>query len=228
MDDDKSSASISSALLSLQDKVLRKMAVPQYVLTTSVYPREAEILKELRDAIANHPQSYSATAPDGGQFIALPLKLLNAKKTIEVGVFTGYSPLLTALQSRKMARSAIGLSFIKKANIEHKINFVKSQALPVLDKLLENQENESSFNFAFVNAYGANLKNYHERLLRLVRARGVIMYDNTLWGSTVTLSGPSSVDLTRVFAWKDTIKFNKMMVGNPRVDIPQVPPGDDG
>ncbi|KAK3438967.1 hypothetical protein EUGRSUZ_C03939 [Eucalyptus grandis] len=193
---------------------------------TIVYPREAEILKELRDAIANHPQSYSATAPDGGQFIALPLKLLNAKKTIEVGVFTGYSPLLTGLRSRKMARPTLNT---RSTSSNHKL-------CPVLDNLLgkrecnfsSKQENESSFNFAFVNAYGANLKNYHERLLRLVRARGVIMYDNTLWGSTVTLSGPSSVDLTRVFAWKDTIKFNKMMVGNPRVDIPQVPLGDDG
>ncbi|KAK3439021.1 hypothetical protein EUGRSUZ_C03674 [Eucalyptus grandis] len=173
-----------------------------YVLMASVYPRESEILKELRDAIANHPQSYFATAPDGGQFIALLLKLLNAKKTIEVGVFTGYSLLLTALtilQDGKIIaidvdREAyeIGLPFIKKANVEHKIDFVESQALPVLTKLLENQENESSFDIAFLDADWANQKNYHKRLprlVRLVRAGGVIIYDNTLWGGTVTLSG---------------------------------------
>ena len=37
------------------------------------------------------------TAPDAGQFITMMLKLLNAKNTIEVGVYTGYSLLLTAL-----------------------------------------------------------------------------------------------------------------------------------
>ncbi|KAK3439014.1 hypothetical protein EUGRSUZ_C03667 [Eucalyptus grandis] len=136
--------------------------------------------------------SYFATAPDGGQFIALLLKLLNAKKTIEVAY-------------------EIRLLFIKKANVEHKIDFVKLQALSVLDKLLENQENESSFDFAFVDADQANLKNYHERLLRLV------------WvGGTVALADPSSAHPMRQFAWKDMIKFDKMIVGDPRVDVSQV------
>ncbi|KAK3439029.1 hypothetical protein EUGRSUZ_C03684 [Eucalyptus grandis] len=149
--------------------------------------------------------------------MALLLKLLNAKKTIEVGVFTGYSLLLTALTIPQDG---------KKANVEHKIDFVESQALPVLTKLLENQENESSFDFAFVDADRANLKNYHERLLRLVRVGGVIMYDNTLWGGTVALADPSSAHPMRQFAWKDTIEFNKMIAGDPRVDISQVALGD--
>ncbi|KAK3438973.1 hypothetical protein EUGRSUZ_C03934 [Eucalyptus grandis] len=76
-----------------------------YVLMTSVYPREAEILKELRNAIANHPhvggnlteQVLLCDCTSGGQFVALLLKLLNTKKTIEVGIFTGYSLLLMAL-----------------------------------------------------------------------------------------------------------------------------------
>jgi len=37
------------------------------------------------------------THPDAGQLMSILLKLLNAKKTIEIGVFTGYSLLLTAL-----------------------------------------------------------------------------------------------------------------------------------
>jgi caffeoyl-CoA O-methyltransferase len=42
-------------------------------------------------------RSYLATSPDAGQLIAMLLKLVNARKTIEIGVFTGYSLLLTAL-----------------------------------------------------------------------------------------------------------------------------------
>lgn len=69
----------------------------KYILDTSVYPREPECLKELRAITASHPRALMGTAPDAGQFMALLLETLNAKKTIEIGVFTGYSLLLTAL-----------------------------------------------------------------------------------------------------------------------------------
>ena len=117
-----------------------------------------------------------ATAPDAGQLMDMLLRLVNAKKTIEIGVFTGYSLLLTALsipddgKVRFVCLSIIkisdiyimvnnlllkntllqitaidvdrqayemGLPVIRKAGVEHKINFIESQALPVLDKLLE-------------------------------------------------------------------------------------------
>nr|GLL27749.1 probable caffeoyl-CoA O-methyltransferase At4g26220 isoform X1 [Ipomoea trifida] len=69
----------------------------QYVLETSVYPREPEPLKELRTMNADHPSGLMATAPDAAQLISMLLNLLNAKRTIEIGVLTGYSLLLTAL-----------------------------------------------------------------------------------------------------------------------------------
>jgi caffeoyl-CoA O-methyltransferase len=46
-------------------------------------------------------RAMMATAPDAGQLMAMLLKLVNAQKTIEVGVFTGYSLLLTALSIPK-------------------------------------------------------------------------------------------------------------------------------
>jgi hypothetical protein len=54
------------------------------------------------NAFSNGAFSFPAraifgTSPDAGQLMAMLLKLVNAKKTIEVGVFTGYSLLLTAL-----------------------------------------------------------------------------------------------------------------------------------
>ncbi|KAE9448749.1 hypothetical protein C3L33_19352, partial [Rhododendron williamsianum] len=118
-----------------------------YVLETSVYPREPGLLKEIRDVTANHPRGYMGTAPDVGQLMAMLLKLVNAKKTIELGVFTGYSLLLTALSIPEDGKITaidicresyeIGLPIIKKAGVEHKIDFIESEALPVLDRLLE-------------------------------------------------------------------------------------------
>lgn len=37
------------------------------------------------------------TAPDAGQMMSMLLQLVDAKKTIEIGVYTGYSLLRTAL-----------------------------------------------------------------------------------------------------------------------------------
>ncbi|PKH91663.1 hypothetical protein CRG98_049864, partial [Punica granatum] len=86
--------------------------------------------------------------------------------------------------------------------------------------------NEGSFDFAFVDADKANLKNYHERLMRLVRVGGLMVYDNTLWGGTVVLPDPSSIQTTRRHAWQATVDFNKMIAADPRVDISQFAVGD--
>ncbi|KAA8523219.1 hypothetical protein F0562_009642 [Nyssa sinensis] len=164
----------------------------QYILETSVYPREPEPLKELRGVTASHPRAKMGTAPDAGQLMAMLLQLVNAKKTIEIGVFTGYSLLLTALSipddgkiiAIDLNRDTyeIGLPIIRKAGVEHKIDFIESEALPILDKLLEDGENEGSFDFGFVDADKVNYLNYHERLMKLLRVEGLVVYDNTLWG----------------------------------------------
>nr|CAN83621.1 hypothetical protein VITISV_007918 [Vitis vinifera] len=139
-----------------------------------------------------------ATTPDSGQLLAMLLKVANAKKTIEIGVFTGYSLLLTALSIPDDGKiiaieidrhtHEMGLPVIKKAGVEHKINFIESQALPVLDKLLEDIRikqppgvvpgNEGCFDFAYVDADKVNSKNYHERLMKLVKIDGVVVCDN--------------------------------------------------
>ncbi|KAK0571056.1 hypothetical protein LWI29_010383 [Acer saccharum] len=104
----------------------------RYVLETTVYPREPEPLKELRDVTTGHPMSVMGTSLDAGQLMTMLLKLVDTKKTIEVGVFTGYSLLLTALTIPED-----GLPVIKRAGVDHKIDFREAEALPVLDQLLK-------------------------------------------------------------------------------------------
>ncbi|KAJ0792539.1 putative class I-like SAM-dependent O-methyltransferase [Helianthus annuus] len=120
----------------------------QYILETNVYPCEPQLLKELRALTASHPWAVMGTAPGAGQMIRLLLKIVGAKKTIEVGVFTGYSWLLTALTIPDDGKIVaidpdretyeIGLPVMKKAKAEHKFDFIESKALPALDKILGN------------------------------------------------------------------------------------------
>ncbi|KAK9275030.1 hypothetical protein L1049_022288 [Liquidambar formosana] len=215
--------------------LLQSKELYEYILETTVYPREPEPLKELRAASASHPTAFFGTAPDAGQLMAILLKLVNAKRTIEVGVFTGYSLLLTALTipddgkiiamdiNRKSYE--IGLPIIQKAGVEHKIDFIESQALPALDKLLENQENEGSFDFAFVDADKGNYLNYHERLMKLVKVGGIIVYDNTLWGGTVAWP-EESVPVAKRNIRQSSIEFNKSLVADPRIESSLAPLGD--
>ncbi|XP_054799321.1 probable caffeoyl-CoA O-methyltransferase At4g26220 isoform X2 [Prosopis cineraria] len=215
--------------------LLRSEELYEYILETSVYPREPEPLKELRRATANHPKALMATAPDAGQLISMLLQLLNAKKTIEVGVFTGYSLLLTALSIPDDGKITaidvncesyeIGLPIIRKAGVEHKIDFVESEALPALDQLLKDHANEGSFDFAFVDADKVNYWNYHERLMKLVKVGGVVVYDNTLWGGSVAMSEEDAPEF-RKQGRQLTIEFNKLISADTRIHVSLAPFGD--
>ncbi|XP_011077954.1 probable caffeoyl-CoA O-methyltransferase At4g26220 [Sesamum indicum] len=215
--------------------LLQTTELYKYLLETSVYPREAESLKELRALTSTHPLAVMGTAPDAGQFMTLILKLINAKKTIEIGVFTGYSLLLTALTipddgkitAIDVDRSAyeIGLPVIEKVGVKHKINFIESEALPILDQLLKDFENRETFDFAFVDADKVNYTNYHERVLELLKPGGIVIYDNTLWGGTVAMA-EHLAPVRRLGTRSDAIEFNKYLAADARVQISQVPLGD--
>ncbi|KAF8393515.1 hypothetical protein HHK36_021759 [Tetracentron sinense] len=230
-----SNTDIAKKLLKRSKGLLQSEELYQYVLETSVYPREPEPLKEIRDATANHPRASMGFAPDAGQLMALLLNLVNAKKTIEIGVFTGYSLLLTALSlpddgkiiAVDMNRESydIGLPFIRKAGVEHKIDFIESRALPVLDKLLEDPENEGSFDFAFVDADKDNSWNYHEKLIKLLRVGGIAVYDNTLWKGAVAVPESLVPESMRYFR-HHLIELNKSLAADPRIQLSLVPMGD--
>ncbi|KAF8406909.1 hypothetical protein HHK36_006030 [Tetracentron sinense] len=232
----------SAARLSVHDfsktdvGLLQSKELNQYILETNVYPREPEPLKEIRNATASQPWNFMITAPDGGALMALLLKLINAKKTIEIGVYTGYSLLLTALSipddgkivAIDIDREAyeVGLPIIQKAGVEHKIDFIESQAIPILDKLLEDPKKEGSFDYAFVDADKANYLNYHERLMKLVRIGGLIVFDNTLWLGTVAWASDSLLDDRMKLIRHHMLKINKFLAEDARVQLSQVPVGD--
>ncbi|KAJ8751956.1 hypothetical protein K2173_000702 [Erythroxylum novogranatense] len=73
----------------------------------------------------------------------------------------------------------VGLPYIQKAGLEHKINFIQSTAFLALEKLLTT-EPKPEFDFIFIDIDKQNFKNYHEQLIKLVKVGGIIAYDNTL------------------------------------------------
>ncbi|XP_047317054.1 caffeoyl-CoA O-methyltransferase 5-like [Impatiens glandulifera] len=208
----------------------------QYILETSVYPREPESMKELREVTAKHPWSVMATSADGGQFLNMLLKLINAKNTMEIGVYTGYSLLAAALaiphDGKILAMDInredyeLGLPVIEKAGVAHKIEFKEGPALPVLDEMLKDEKNYGSLDFIFVDADKNNYINYHKRLIDLVKIGGVIGYDNTLWGGSV--AAPPDAPLKKyIMDSRDfVLELNKALAADPRIEICMLPIGD--
>ncbi len=164
----------------------------QYVLDHSV--REHPAQTALREATRAHPHAGMQISPDQGQFMALLIKLLGARRTIEVGTFTGYSALTVALALPEDGHvlacdisdeyTRIGRPFWKQAGVGHKIDLVIAPALQTLDDRLAAGEAES-YDFAFIDADKSNYDPYYERCLKLVRAGGLIALDNMLWNGSV-------------------------------------------
>ena len=171
----------------------------QYVLDHSV--REHPAQAALREATRTHPHAGMQISPDQGQLMALLIKLIGARRTIEVGTFTGYSALTVALalpdEGRVLAcdvsdeYTRIGRPFWQQAGVEHKIDLVIAPALQTLDERLAAGE-AGSYDFAFIDADKSNYDLYYERCLKLLRAGGLIALDNTLWSGAVAQPAKSA------------------------------------
>ncbi|KAL0759980.1 hypothetical protein Bca101_076130 [Brassica carinata] len=171
---------------------------------------------------------------DEGQFLSMLIKMMNAKNTLELGVFTGYSLLTTALALPEDGRITaididkeayeLGLEFIKNAGVDHKINFIQSDGLQALDKMLsENPKPE--FDFAFVDANKTKYADAYERLMKLVKVGGIIAFDNTLWLGYVAEEEECVPEHLRVCR-KTLMELNKQLASDPRIELSQVSIGD--
>lgn len=163
-----------------------------YLLSVSL--RESQILRQLRAETAQLPNARMQISPEQGQFMALLVQLLGARKTLEVGVFTGYSSLCVALALPKQGQliacdvseeyTAVAHRYWEAAGVADKIDLRLAPALETLDGLLA-QGQAGTFDFAFIDADKGNYDGYYERSLQLIRPGGLIAIDNVLWSGRV-------------------------------------------
>lgn len=156
--------------------------------------REPEILKELWAETSQLEGSEMQIAAEQGQFMALLVQLMGAKKILEIGVFTGYSSLVMALSLPDDGQiiacdiseeyTAIARKFWKKAGVDSKVDLRLGPALKTLQTLLESGQ-EEQFDLAFIDADKNSYDQYYEISLKLVRPGGLILIDNVLWHGKV-------------------------------------------
>ncbi len=210
-------------LTTLQNKMPSKTIITDELLDYAIQNSLSEhpVLKELREYNSNLANAHMQIAPEQGQFMALLAKIINAKKYLEIGVFTGYSTLVMAQAMGDNAQIIaldnnpqyleIAKSYWSKANVYHNITTFVDNAINSLEKLI-NSEHVGTFDIAFIDADKTNYKSYYEYCLKLTKPHGIILIDNVLSSGRVLELNPKKF----VTAIKE---FNNYIYNDKRVDI---------
>ncbi|HEX7348451.1 MAG TPA: class I SAM-dependent methyltransferase [Rhodanobacteraceae bacterium] len=201
-------------------------SIGQYLVAHSVHEHPEQTA--LREATRAQPHAGMQIAPEQGQFMQVLVKLIGARRTLEVGTFTGYSALTVALALPADGKllacdisadyTAVGKPYWARAGVAGKIELVVAPALQTLDARIAAGES-GHYDFAFIDADKTNYDHYYKRCLQLVRAGGLIAFDNTLWEGKVARPGGDA----------DTLALkalNEKLHIDTRVDVAMVPIGD--
>jgi caffeoyl-CoA O-methyltransferase len=195
----------------------------------SVGLREDADLAALREETARHPHASMQISPEQGAFMGLLVRLLGARKTLEIGVFTGYSSMVVAKamgpEGRVLALdvseefTAVARRHWTKSGVADRIELRLRPAAESLKELLAAGAADT-FDFAFIDADKTSYDTYYEYALQLVRRGGLIAIDNVLWNGQVIDPSDKSADTVAIRA------LNQKVHGDTRVDAVLVPIGD--
>ena len=198
-----------------------------YLLRVSL--REPPVLAKLREETALMPHGLMQISPEQGQFMAFLVRLMGARKAIEIGTFTGYSALSVALALPEDGRlvacdrsdewTSVARRYWAEAGVAHKIDLRLGKGAETLDGLIADGEG-GSFDFAFIDADKKNYPVYFERVLTLLRPGGLIGVDNVLWSGRVA-DPDDQEQTTNVIR-----RFNMSLSADKRVDVSMLPIGD--
>jgi len=190
--------------------------------------REPAILAALRQLTAKMPQADMQISPEQGQLMQLLVRLIGARRCLEIGTFTGYSALCVALAMPRdgeiiacdvsLEWTQIARRFWREAGVDARIDLRIAPALATLDALL--QGGGSSFDFAFIDADKENYLEYYERVVELLRPGGLLVVDNVLWGGAVADATVQDAETNAIRALNDRARDDE------RVDMSLVPIGD--
>lgn len=211
-------------------------------MTRSTLGLPAPIENYLKEHSFQHPVAHKLTevteplelarmqiGPNQASFMAWLIKLIRAKRCIEIGTFTGYSSLVTALSLPEDGYllacdvseewTDVARQHWAEAGVLEKIDLVLQPAAQTLAQRLQRGESES-FDFAFVDADKENYVEYYELCLQLIRTGGVIAFDNMLWGGSVA-DASDDRESTRSIR-----SLNDKLFTDLRVDVCLIPVGD--
>lgn len=193
------------------------------------HTRESEVLRALREETSPLRGSQMQVAPEQGALLALMVELVDARRVIEIGTYTGYSSIAMASAMReggvlyacdKNEESfAVARRYWAKAGVSDRVVEKNGDAKVSVVELLE-EHGENSFDVGFIDADKRAYREYYEALLKLVRPGGLIIIDNVLWYGKVA---DETLEDKQTLAIRE---FNAFVASDERVSYGMVPIGD--
>jgi caffeoyl-CoA O-methyltransferase len=200
--------------------------IQQYIVATTV--REPDVLAALRAETAPMPNGGMQIGADQGQWMQVLARIIGVRRYLEVGVFTGYSSLAMALAMPPDGKivacdvsaeyTSVARRYWERAGVASKIDLRLGPALDTLEALIA--QRTEPFDCAFIDADKPNADGYYERCLQLLRAGGVLLFDNVLWSGAVVDESDQSESTRALRA------INLKAGRDERVDVSLLPVGD--
>ncbi len=199
----------------------------EYML--SVSRRESAVMERLRAETADHPKAQMQIAPEQAQFFQFLLRLIGARRTLEIGVFTGYSALAVAevlppsgtIVACDVSEeyTEVARRYWKKAGVADRVDLRIAPAAETLDALLDDGQ-AGTFDFSFIDADKETYDTYYEQSLKLLRPGGVIALDNVFRDGRVTDPDVEDESVRAIQA------LNEKLHTDERVDLTMLPLAD--
>ena len=155
--------------------------------------QETDIQRRLSEATAKLPEAEMKSSPEAMRMIAMLIRLMGARRAIEVGTFTGYGALTIASAlpiggeliccDLEPQWAAIGRPFWEEAGVADRITLKVGDARQTLRDLIE--QKLPPVDFVFIDADKERYPDYYELCLTLVRPGGMLVFDNALRGGAV-------------------------------------------
>lgn len=194
-----------SSSLGLTPEIVRYLA--------HVNPPEHPALARCREETRAMSNAVMQISAEQGAFMQVIVRMLNAKRVFEVGVFTGYSSTAVALTMKELHPVGAKLlacdvseewttkarDYWREANVDDAIELVIAPAMETLKaRIAEGQD--GAYDFGFIDADKTGYADYYEAGLELLRPGGALLFDNVLWSGRVVDPADTSADTTALRA----------------------------
>ena len=183
---------------------------------------EDAALTQLRAMSASHRYGIMTTDVETRKLLMILCRALNARKTIDIGVFTGCSSVAMALALPEEGKviscdvndeyAKLGRTYWEQAGVANKIDFRLKPATETLQELIDNGEN-GTYDVIFIDADKESYVNYYELGIQLLKQGGLFVVDNALWGGSVADTSDqrgSTIGIRRM---------NDVMLKDSRIDF---------
>lgn len=176
-------------------------------------PPEHPALARCREETRTLPMAQMQISAEQGAFMQTVVRMLNARRAFEIGVFTGYSSTATALTMKELHPVGAKLlacdiseewttkarDYWREAQVDDVIELALAPASHTLDARIAAGEG-GQYDFGFVDADKTGYDAYYERGLELLRRGGAMLFDNVLWSGRVADPADTSADTSALRA----------------------------